>query len=172
MGGHRRCLAEDWPERRPCPIRADSDVGFTKAPPRRGRSINHDIILSLEFFGGRSFSSSGVVRSVLWGSFVLCLEAGVGWKMKGFPLLGFAHVSPRRPDYWSWPTRAPPRTRIPHWRLWTGLHDRWQVPHHGAFLSPRLRYSKELRPQPASLSGCKSPLPSTGFILSECVAPV
>ena len=112
----------------------------------------------------------GFESSVCFG-FVWLYGRSRSWlETKGFLLLGSTHVSPRRPDYWSRPTRAPPWTRTPHGRLWTRLHDCWQVPHHGAFLSLRLRYSKELRPQPTSLPGCKSPLPSPGFILSECVS--
>ena len=33
-------------------------------------------------------------------------------------------------------------TRTPHVRLWAELRDHCQVPHHGASLSPKLRYQK------------------------------
>ena len=43
-------------------------------------------------------------------------------------------------------------TQTPHMRLWAELRDHGQVPHHGASLSPELRY-RELRPQlPPSLA--------------------
>ena len=66
-------------------------------------------------------------------------------------------------------TQPPSPTRSPRGQPWTEPHDHCQVPHHGAFLLPELRY-RELRPQlPPSLAE-KVLCHSTGFILSECVS--